>query len=101
MLLLEDFEREFNKAVAESSKVKEVTFGDLAMNITRSRENYIMDLKRQSVTDEQNDTTNKLGIVAREISDMLIDLSNAEVKRIAQDKEEERQGRGRGKGKSS
>ncbi|WP_395461706.1 hypothetical protein [Wolbachia endosymbiont (group A) of Therophilus tumidulus] len=93
MLLLEDFEREFNKAVAESSKVKEVTFGDLAMNITRSRENYIMDLKRQSVTDEQNDTTNKLGIVAREISDMLIDLSNAEVKRIAQDKEEERQGR--------
>ncbi|MGL5029040.1 MAG: hypothetical protein ACRC6C_02920, partial [Wolbachia pipientis] len=83
MLLLEDFEREFNKAIAESSKVKEVTFGDLAMNIIRSRENYIVYLKRQSVTDEQNDTTKKLSAVAGEISDMLIDLSNAEVKRMA------------------
>ncbi|WP_264377273.1 coiled-coil domain-containing protein [Wolbachia endosymbiont (group B) of Ochlodes sylvanus] len=83
MLLLEDFEREFNKAVAESSKVKEVTFVDLAMNIIRSRENYIRCLKTQSMEDEQNDTTKKLSAVADEISDMLIDLSNAEVKRMA------------------
>ncbi|VVC27528.1 Ankyrin repeat-containing domain [Cinara cedri] len=88
-LLLGDFETELDRVLDKANEAKEITFGEMAKNIIKSREKYIRRLKAKDKLDEQNDTEEKLKVIERKTSDAIVKSLSADRQKEKRAKEQE------------